>query len=83
MSSTERLAIVQQEPSVGEIQNRQGHCQALRDRLAGGNIEGGVPLQMCRQGARSIRQVAVEPGMKRAPCLFSSALEKDIPVTIR
>ena len=45
------LAVVQQEPAIGDVHGCQRNRKAFRDRLADRKIEGGVAFQMRRQGA--------------------------------
>jgi len=79
MGAAKRLAVVQQEPPIGEVQGRHGHSKALRNGPAHRQVEGRVRLKMCLYvagsiresrsvvkiptGQNPIRQVEVEPGM--------------------
>ena len=86
MGAAERLAIVEQETPVGYIQCGDRYRQILGDRLAQTQIKSGVPRQVRRHIARSIREsgtivqiparhhairkIEAKPGMQRLPLVM-------------
>ena len=70
MGSAERLAVIEQEPAVPQIQRRNGKGELFSDVFAEGEVERGVASQMSRDVAGSIgesRSVVQIASHRRSP----------------